>query len=264
MDLILKLLKILRKMALNMFGITIIFLFYFLLGTGILLSIVILSHFILLLIDNYPVALWSLFLGLITASIFYLINQTKRLNFKETKFIIPASVYFLLIGLFLAVYVQTIKPGNSDISYVYLFFCGMISITAMLLPGISGAYILVLLGAYETMLETFKEVTKFNSDYFLKFISFSLGAILSIKLFSKFLTWSYKYHKNKTLYCLIGFMIGSLPSLWPWKKEKISSEFFTDNLYVPEGYFSNSEFNQGLIFFIIGVLIVLIFRIIFK
>jgi len=219
---------------------------------------VILSHFILLLLDNYPVALWSLFLGLITASIFYLINQTKRLNFKETKFIIPANVYFLLIGLFLAVYVQTIKPGNSDISYVYLFFCGMISITAMLLPGISGAYILVLLGAYETMLETFKEVTKFNSDYFLKFISFSLGAILSIKLFSKFLTWSYKFHKNKTLYCLIGFMIGSLPSLWPWKKEKISSEFFTDNLYIPEGYFSNSEFNQGLIFFIIGVLIVLI------
>ena len=234
------------------------FSFLFSLGTGILLSIVILSHFILLLLDNYPIALWSLFLGLITASIFYLINQTERLNFKETKFIIPTNVYFLLIGLFLAVYVQTIKPGNSDISYVYLFFCGMISITAMLLPGISGAYILVLLGAYETMLKTFKEVTKFNSDYFLKFISFSLGAILSIKLFSKFLTWSYKFHKNKTLYCLIGFMIGSLPSLWPWKKEKISSEFFTDNLYVPEGYFSNSEFNQGLIFFIIGVLIVLI------
>ena len=138
------------------------FSFLFSLGTGILLSIVILSHFILLLLDNYPVALWSLFLGLITASIFYLINQTKRLNLKETKFIIPTNVYFLLIGLFLAVYVQTIKAGNSDISYVYLFFCGMISITAMLLPGISGAYILVLLGAYETMLETFKEVTKFN------------------------------------------------------------------------------------------------------
>ena len=69
------------------------------LGTGILLSIVIFSHFILLLLDNYPIALWSLFLGLITASIFYLINQTKRLNFKETKFIIPStwnfrSIYF--------------------------------------------------------------------------------------------------------------------------------------------------------------------------
>jgi len=74
------------------------FSFLFSLGIGILLSIVILSHFILLLLDNFPIALWSLFLGLITASIFYLINQTKRLNFKETKFIIPTNIYFLLIG----------------------------------------------------------------------------------------------------------------------------------------------------------------------
>ena len=83
----------------------------------------------------------------------------------------------------------------------------MISITAMLLPGISGAYILVLLGAYETMLITLKEVSKLNSEYFMNFISFALGALLSIKLFSKLLTWSYENYKDNTLFCLIGFMI---------------------------------------------------------
>ena len=76
----------------------------------------------------------------------------------------------------------------------------MVSITAMLLPGVSGAYILVLLGAYETMLTTLKEVSKLNSDYFLNFISFALGALLSVKLFSKLLSWSYKNYKNNTLF----------------------------------------------------------------
>lgn len=236
--------------------------FLFFLVFGILLSIIILSHFILVFLDNYPIALWSLFMGLISASIFYLFNQTSKLNFKKTRFLVPTQLFLLVIGLVLAIYIQTLKPGYSDINFIYLFFCGMISITAMLLPGISGAYILVLLGAYETMLETFKEVIKFNTDYFLNFISFAFGALLSIKLFSKFLTWSYKFHKNNTLYCLIGFMIGSLPSLWPWKKEKISSEFFIDNLYFPKNYFNNPEFNQGIIFFIIGILIVLILELI--
>jgi putative membrane protein len=133
----------------------------------------------------------------------------------------------------------------------------MVSITAMLLPGVSGAYILVLLGAYETMLITLKEITQLNSDYFVNFISFILGALLSVKLFSKLLTWSYKNHKDNTLFCLIGFMIGSLPTLWPWKKNNDSS-FFLDKLYMPENYFNNSEFKEGILFFIIGTSIVLL------
>tara|TARA_B100000497_G_scaffold90454_1_gene100891 strand:- start:1677 stop:2186 length:510 start_codon:yes stop_codon:yes gene_type:complete len=157
----------------------------------------------------------------------------------------------------MALYIQTLSSGNIEVNSLYLFFCGMVSITAMLLPGISGAYILVLLGAYETMLITLKEVSKMNSDYFINFISFALGALLSIKLFSKLLTWSYKNYKDNTLFCLIGFMIGSLPTLWPWKKNNDSS-FFLDRLYIPENYFNNSEFNQGILFFIIGTTFVLI------
>ena len=231
--------------------------FLFFLGLGILSSIIILSHFILIILNDYPVALWSLFLGLISSSIIFLFKSTTKLNFNNSKFLIPSQIYFLITGLFIALYVQTLSAGNTDINSIYLFVCGMISITAMLLPGVSGAYILVLLGAYETMLITLKEISQLNSDYFMNFISFVLGALLSVKLFSKLLTWSYENHKDNTLFCLIGFMIGSLPTLWPWKYN-IDSNSFLDKLYVPENYLNNSEFKEGILFFILGISIVLI------
>ena len=231
--------------------------FLFFLGFGILSSIIILSHFILIILNDYPVALWSLFLGLISSSIIFLFKSTTKLNFNSSKFLIPSQIYFLITGLFIALYVQTLSAGNTDINSIYLFFCGMISITAMLLPGVSGAYILVLLGAYETMLITLKEISQLNSDYFMNFISFVLGALLSVKLFSKLLTWSYKNHKDNTLFCLIGFMIGSLPTLWPWKYN-IDTNLFLNKLYVPENYLNNSEFREGVLFFILGISIVLI------
>jgi len=231
--------------------------FLLFLGFGILSSIIILSHFILIILNDYPVALWSLFLGLISSSIIFLFKSTTKLNFNNSKFLIPSQIYFLITGLFIALYVQTLSAGNTDINSIYLFVCGMISITAMLLPGVSGAYILVLLGAYETMLITLKEISQLNSDYFMNFISFVLGALLSVKLFSKLLTWSYENHKDNTLFCLIGFMIGSLPTLWPWKYN-IDSNLFLDKLYIPENYLNNSEFREGILFFILGISIVLI------
>jgi len=231
--------------------------FIFFLGFGILSSIVILSHFIIILLNEFPIAIWSLFLGLISSSIIFLFKTTSKLDFKNSKYFIPFQLYFLIIGIFIAVYIQTLNSGNVEVNSLYLFFCGMVSITAMLLPGVSGAYILVLLGAYETMLITLREISKLNSDYFLNFISFAIGALLSVKLFSKILTWSYKNYKDNTLFCLIGFMIGSLPTLWPWKKNN-DSEFFVDKLYIPKNYFNNSEFNEGILFFTIGVILVLL------
>ena len=231
--------------------------FLLFLGFGILSSIIILSHFILIILNDYPVALWSLFLGLISSSIIFLFKSTTKLNFNSSKFLIPSQIYFLITGLFIALYVQTLSAANTDINSIYLFICGMISITAMLLPGVSGAYILVLLGAYETMLITLKEISQLNSDYFMNFISFVLGALLSVKLFSKLLTWSYENHKDNTLFCLIGFMIGSLPTLWPWKYN-IDTNLFLNKLYVPENYLNNSEFREGVLFFILGISIVLI------
>lgn len=225
---------------------------------GIFTSILILSHYITFLIKNHPIALWSFFFGLIFSSIFFLLKQIENWNFKTSQFLFPTKIFLLIFGLLVAIYVQTLNPGKSQIDYIYLFICGMISITAMLLPGISGAYILILLGAYETILDTFKEVIKLNSDYFLNFFAFVFGAIISIKVFSKFLTWGYKNYKDNTLSCLIGFMIGSLPVLWPWKIEPSSKDFFLSNLYFPSANFTNSTFLEGITFILLGIAVVLI------
>ena len=250
-----KIKKVWKKYNLN-------FLSYLLLG--IISSIIILSHFITFLITQYPVIVWSFFFGLILAGIAILFREIKNWNLKITKILFSSHLYFFVFGLAIAILVQTLKPGINETNTIYLFFCGMISITAMLLPGVSGAYILVLLGAYETLLNTLKEVFKFNSEYFLNFFSFIMGALLSIKLFSRLLTWAYKNHKDNTLLCLIGFMIGSLPTLWPWKTEQFSNETFLSNLYVPNGYFLNIEFIKGLLFIIIGIIFVLILEYISK
>ena len=225
-------------------------LFLLSLASGILSSIFLLSHSIVYLIENYPILLWSFFLGLITSSIFYLFKEINKWTKKV--------ILFNLLGIGMSLLVLTLNPSSQEINPAYLFICGMISITAMLLPGVSGAYILILLGAYETMLKTIKEIVSLNSEYFLNFLSFVIGALLSVKLFSKLLTWSYNKHKNYTLSCLVGFMIGSLPSLWPWKSESITDELLFYKLYIPENSFMNSEFISGLIFFIFGFVLVLI------
>ena len=225
-------------------------LFLLSLTSGILSSIFLLSHSIVYLIENYPILLWSFFLGLITSSIFYLFKEINKWTKKV--------ILFNLLGIGISLLVLTLNPSSQEVNPAYLFICGMISITAMLLPGVSGAYILILLGAYETMLKTIKEIVSLNSEYFLNFLSFVMGALLSVKLFSKLLTWSYNKHKNYTLSCLVGFMIGSLPSLWPWKSESITDELLFYKLYIPENSFMNSEFISGLIFFIFGFVLVLI------
>jgi len=226
------------------------------LALGIILSIFIFSNYISYLIQNYSITLWSFFLGLIISSIYYLQKEIIFIEKKLNYFTFSKNLILLFFGILLAVFILLIKPTNINPTPAYLFFSGMISITAMLLPGISGAYILILLGSYEIMLKTINEVIKFNTEYFLNFFSFVCGAIISVKLFSKFLTWAYKKNKNQTLSCLIGFMIGSLPSIWPWKNDEISDLFYT-NLYIPSPYIENDYFFIGLCFILIGFLMVI-------
>jgi putative membrane protein len=114
------------------------------------------------------------------------------------------------------------SPENN----LYLLFCGFIAIIAMILPGISGAFILLILGAYETAINTvddlFQSVVTLNFDLFkaafIKFLMLALGAIIGLKSFSKLLNWMFKNYRNLTLAMLTGFMIGSLNKIWPWKE----------------------------------------------
>ncbi len=185
---------------------------------GIATSILSLAKAIKWLLEFHPILLWAFFFGLVIASIVYIGKQITQWNFK----VILATI----IGLVVSYYITIAEPMASPDSNAYLFLCGSIAIIAMILPGISGSFILVLLGAYEIALDTVNQLResivegnfdKF-SDAFVKFLMLVLGAIVGIKLFSRILNWMFSNHKNLTLGLLTGFMIGSLNKIWPWKE----------------------------------------------
>lgn len=185
---------------------------------GIATSIFSLAKAIKWLLFNEPILLWSFFFGLVVSSILFIGKQIKNWNIPVIILLIIAAIgsYFITIA----------EPFASPDSNIYLLFCGAIAIIAMILPGISGAFILLILGAYQTAINTVDDLLQsvINLDFelfkaaFIKFLMLAIGAIIGIKTFSKILNWMFKNHKNLTLAILTGFMVGSLNKIWPWKK----------------------------------------------
>jgi putative membrane protein len=172
---------------------------------GIFISIVSLAKAIKYLLDNEPVLLWSFFFGLVLASIIYVVKQITKWSF--------IAVLVLIIGAFTAYYITTLNPLVSEnSSLLFMFLAGAIAICAMILPGISGAFILVLLGAYTPVLAAV------NDRDFKTVAVIGLGAIIGLLSFSKILKWLFANYKNYTLAVLTGFIIGSLNKIWPWKE----------------------------------------------
>jgi len=171
---------------------------------GIFMSIISLAKVIKYLLENEPILLWSFFFGLVLASIIFIAKQVTKWNF--------ISVLVLFIGAFLAYFITTLNPLVSEnSSLLFMFLAGAIAICAMILPGISGAFILVLLGAYKPVLEAV------NDRDFKTVAVIGLGAIIGLLSFSKILKWLFANYKNHTLATLTGFIIGSLNKIWPWK-----------------------------------------------
>ena len=186
--------------------------------TGIFISILSLAKVIEWLLENEPLILWSFFFGLVIASIVLIIRSITKWNY--------AIVIALILGSILSYYITIMEPVSSPNNIYYLFLCGFIAIIAMILPGVSGAFILVLLGAYSTAIDIVNQLVegamemnyeKFSAA-FLKFITLAVGAVLGLKTFSKVLKWMFENYKNITLAVLTGFMIGSLNKIWPWKE----------------------------------------------
>ncbi|MDR0969034.1 MAG: DUF368 domain-containing protein [Lentimicrobiaceae bacterium] len=173
--------------------------------SGIALSLFTLAHLMTYLLDHYPILLWSFFFGLILASTVF-VGKDVRWNWK--------TILFFLLFTIVAFFVTspTNVPLNSENSYWYLFLCGAIAICAMILPGISGSFILVLLGQYYFVLEAVKELN------IVVILVFGTGALIGILAFSNILSWLFKHFKMLTLASLTGFMFGSLNKIWPWKE----------------------------------------------
>ena len=172
--------------------------------SGIIISYVSFMRLAKYLLENHPVLIWSFFFGLIIASIYFVGKQIKTWN-------IPA-VLALIIGTGIAYYVSSLPTMAANNNPFFLFFAGAIAICAMILPGISGSFILIILGAYKTLSDAIHDIDV-N-----KIALFVTGAVIGLLSFSHVLKWLFKHYHNITLALLTGFIFGSLDKVWPWKK----------------------------------------------
>jgi putative membrane protein len=172
--------------------------------SGIGFSILVFSRSINYLLHTYPVLLNAFFLGLILASTLFIYKQNKLWNFINILFCILA---------FLLAYVVVHLPVVQDVSINlwYIFFCATLAICAMILPGISGSFILVVLGVYGAVLDALNDL---NWSIIATFLA---GAVFGLLSFARIVSYLFKYHPTATSSVLTGFLLGSLPKIWPWK-----------------------------------------------
>lgn len=173
---------------------------------GIGISIVSLAKAISYLLENHATLVWSFFFGLVLASIVYVGKQVGRWTGQ-------AMIYFL-IGAAAAYYITELPPMGKSDEYWFIFVSGMIAICAMILPGISGSFILLILGSYEAVIGAVKEMQ-------LAVIGiFASGCVIGLIAFSRILGWMFKKYHDLTVAVLSGFLLGSLNKIWPWKKNE--------------------------------------------
>ena len=171
--------------------------------SGILLSVLALSKTITFLIKSYPVLVWSFFFGLILASSIIIGRTIKSWNFQR--------VITLIVGAFIAFSITRISPVENPDSMFYIFTSGVIAISAMVLPGVSGSYILLLMGSYTLILKALNELN------LTVVLVFSFGCLIGLLSFARLLSKLLKSYKDITIAVLTGFLIGSIDKVWPWK-----------------------------------------------
>ncbi len=180
--------------------------FYFLLTllVGIALAIISLARVFNYLFRDYPVYIWSYFFGLVLASIYFVAKTIERWNF--------VVILLFIVGTAFAIFVSLINPAAENSNFWYLFLCGIVAICSMILPGLSGSFVLILMGNYELV-----AIQAINNREFSILLPVALGAIIGLIAFSHLLSWVFKNYKNQTIAILTGFILGSLNVLWPWK-----------------------------------------------
>ena len=172
--------------------------------SGILLSVLILAKLIIYLLINHPIPLWSFFFGLIVASVSIVGKQISEWNIR--------LFVFIVAGALIAYFLSQLSPASVEHNYLNAFLSGLVAICAMILPGISGSFILVMLGTYSFILGAIKDF-----DVIVLAI-FALGCLIGLLSIANVLVWAFSRFRNMTLALLTGFMIGALTKVWPWKE----------------------------------------------
>ena len=202
-------------------------------------------------LEHHPILIWSFFFGLIIASIYFVGKQITKWN--------APVVVALILGSTIAYYISTFNSLASNDSSIFLFFAGSIAICAMILPGISGSFILIILGAYKLLSNAIHNFDIKN------LIIFTTGALVGLLSFSHLLKWLFKHYKNITLAVLTGFIFGSLNKVWPWKKtltwhtnsQGIKSPMLQKSV-LPLNFDGNHQITMAIALMLIGFLTIFI------
>lgn len=251
--------------------------FLSLLFLGMIISYFSLSKILDFLIQDYELFVWSVFFGMIIGSIYYISKDFEDWNYR--------TLVALIIGTAIGISISFLDPAKENDNLWFVFFCGIISVSGMTLPGFSGSFILILLGNYVLLLvdsvnalyDTVTDIIRWNFDFttdpfrirLLQVLAvFTLGSITGLVTFSHVLSYILKHYKSITMASIIGFIVGSLGVVWPWKhtiyKTLESRELSLDSTgnkvvtnyirYIPD---LNSETSIALILIILGAAIVL-------
>lgn len=212
---------------------------------GIGISIVSLAKLFTYLLETHPIQVWAFFFGLILASVWLVGKQITKWDIR--------TIIVLIGGAILAYYITVATPAKTPETWWFIILSGMIAICAMILPGISGSFILLLLGKYAFIIGSI-------SDHDFKVLGlFAVGCGLGLLTFSHLLSWMFKHLHNITVALLTGFMVGSLNKVWPWKMatgwvvNMEGSEPIGEESVMPWNYFEDPQLSMALIFAVLGV-----------
>ncbi len=219
-------------------------------ATGVIVGVFGVSH----LLETYPEMLWAFFFGLIISSAIFIGRQVD--NWAITQ------IVALIVGTAVAYYITVASPAQGNEALWFVFLSGVIAISALILPGISGSFILLLMGMYSFVIPTVKTALKtFDPESLMIVGTFAAGCLVGLMTFSRVLSWTFKNYKNPTLALLTGFMLGSLNKLWPWRNvlsTRINSKgievpFMTESV-LPSNYESEPFIVAVVICMIVGFL----------
>lgn len=209
---------------------------------GVGVAIVAIAKIFEYLFEFYPVYIWSFFFGLILASIYFVGKTIEKWSI--------STIISFTVGATLAITMTFMTPATENDSFLYLVICGVVAICSMILPGLSGSYVLILMGNYE--LVAIDAISNMRIDIL---IPVGIGAVIGLIAFSHLLSWLFKKFKDQTIGILTGFILGSLGIIWPWKDEIL--ETFGDkakvvgyDYFIPE---LNIELMVSIIIIVVGI-----------
>ncbi len=228
--------------------------FLFAVLLGIFVAILSVAKLFDYLFTNYPVFIWAFFFGLLMASIFYVGKTVEKWNIW--------SIVFFILGTAIALFIAFGTPAGENRNQFYLFLCGVVGACSMILPGLSGSYVLILMGNYELiMIDSINNITVNPLESLKILLPVVIGAVVGLIAFANLLSLIFKKFHDQTISLLTGFILGSIPVIWPWK-ENITT-VLRDGTEKVTGYYwqlpsMDASFAIALIIMLVGTGIIIV------